>query len=178
MSQESSVLGKNGAFAERHPVVNAIIGLIILIITCIIGLRLIKSLFNIIINGILKLTEIASNLDAVVIVALITGLVSIIGVVISSIIAKIVDYRKSRQEYLTQKREKPYGEFVEMVYKIQQNAKKADTYSEEQMIEDLSKFLMESIMNDMRKDLGLKRVKKGNLLGFFINDIKIVLNGK
>ena len=39
-------------------------------------------------------------------------------------------------------------------------------------------FLMESIMNDMRKDLGLKRVKKGNLLGFFINDIKIVLNGK
>lgn len=33
-------------------------------------------------------------------------------------------------------------------------------------------------MNDMRKDLGLKRVKKGNLLGFFINDIKIVLNGK
>ena len=50
MSQESSVLGKNGAFAERHPVVNAIIGLIILIITCIIGLRLIKSLFNIIWN--------------------------------------------------------------------------------------------------------------------------------
>ena len=160
----------------------------------------------------MKLTEIASNLDAVVIVALITGLVSIIGVVISSIIAKIVVYRKSRQEYLTQKREKPYGEFVEMIYKIQQNAKKADTYSEEQMIEDLSKFskqitlwgsskvinkwiqfrengadpekakdnlfLMESIMNDMRKDLGLKRVKKGNLLGFFINDIKIVLNGK
>ena len=63
-----------------------------------------RSLFNIIINGILKLTEIASNLDNL--------------------------------------------------------------------------FLMESIMNDMRKDLGLKRVKKGNLLGFFINDIKIVLNGK
>ena len=33
-------------------------------------------------------------------------------------------------------------------------------------------FLMEEIMNDMRKDLGLKKVKKGNLLGFFINDIK------
>ena len=27
-------------------------------------------------------------------------------------------------------------------------------------------------MNDMRKDLGLKKVKKGNLLGFFVNDIK------
>lgn len=33
-------------------------------------------------------------------------------------------------------------------------------------------FLMEEIMNDMRKDLGLKKVKKGNLLGFFVNDIK------
>ena len=27
-------------------------------------------------------------------------------------------------------------------------------------------------MNDMRKDLGLKKVKKGDLLGFFINDIR------
>ncbi len=27
-------------------------------------------------------------------------------------------------------------------------------------------------MNEMRKDLGMKKVKKGNLLAFFINDIK------
>ena len=33
-------------------------------------------------------------------------------------------------------------------------------------------FLLEEIMNEMRKDLGLKKVKKGNLLAFFINDIK------
>lgn len=33
-------------------------------------------------------------------------------------------------------------------------------------------LLMEEIMNEMRHDLGLKRVKKGNLLAFFINDIK------
>ena len=26
-------------------------------------------------------------------------------------------------------------------------------------------------MNEMRKDLGLKKVKKGNLLAFFVNDI-------
>lgn len=145
-------------------------------------------------------------MDAVIIVALITGLVSIAGVIISSIIAKIVDYRKSRQEYLTQKREEPYGEFVEMIYKIQENGKTQGSYSEKQMLADLSQFskqitlwgssrvinkwiqfrengsdpkkakenlfLMEEIMNDMRKDLGLRRVKKGNLLGFFVNDIK------
>lgn len=31
---------------------------------------------------------------------------------------------------------------------------------------------LEDIMNKMRKDLGLKRTKKGNLLAFFVNDIK------
>ena len=37
---------------------------------------------------------------------------------------------------------------------------------------------MEAIMNEMRKDLGLKKVKKGNLLAFFVNDIKEVLKVK
>ena len=32
-------------------------------------------------------------------------------------------------------------------------------------------FIFEEITNEMRKDLGLKRVKKGNLLAFFVNDI-------
>ena len=36
-------------------------------------------------------------------------------------------------------------------------------------------LLMEEIMNEMRKDLGLKKVKKGKLLAFFINDIKSAL---
>lgn len=39
-------------------------------------------------------------------------------------------------------------------------------------------FLMEEIMNEMRKDLGLKKVKKGNLLAFFVNYIKEVLKFK
>ena len=194
------------SFAERHPKLNIFLGLILIAAIGGISLWLLKLLYNIIIGGIIKLTEVASKLDAVVIVALITGLVSIIGVIISSIIAKIVDYRKSRQEYLTQKREKPYGEFVEMIYQVQKNVKDPGTYSNKQMLDDLSKFskqitlwgssrvinkwiefrengsdpekaknnlfLMEEIMNDMRKDLGLKKVKKGNLLGFFINDIK------
>ncbi len=31
---------------------------------------------------------------------------------------------------------------------------------------------MEDIMNEMRHDLGLRRVKQGKLLAFFINDMK------
>ena len=113
---------------------------------------------------------------------------------------------KNRQEYLAQKREKPYGEFVDMVYKIQQNGKKPGSYTEEQMLIDLARFskeitlwgspkvvkkwvqfrengaktdagiqnlfVLEEIMNEMRKDLGQKKTKKGNLLAFFVNDIK------
>ena len=33
-------------------------------------------------------------------------------------------------------------------------------------------LLLEDIMNEMRKDLGLRKTKKGNLLAFFANDIK------
>lgn len=194
------------SFGERQPKLNSILGLVLLVAIGAFVIYFIKFLYNIIVNGIVRLTEVASKLDAVIIVALITGLVSIAGVIISSIVAKIVDYRKNRQEYLTQKREKPYGEFVEMIYQVQRNARKPGSYSEKQMLEDLSKFskqitlwgssrvinkwikfrengtnpekakgnlfLMEEIMNDMRKDLGLKKVKKGNLLGFFVNDIK------
>lgn len=194
------------SFAEKYPKLNMFLGLVLIVAIGAFLIWILKLLYNLIINGIIKLTDVASKLDAVIIVALITGVVSIIGVIISSVVAKIVDYRKSRQEYLTQKREKPYGEFVEMIYQVQKNAKEPGTYTDKQMLEDLSKFskqitlwgssrviskwikfrengadpekaknnlfLMEEIMNDMRKDLGLKKVKKGNLLGFFVNDIK------
>jgi hypothetical protein len=39
-------------------------------------------------------------------------------------------------------------------------------------------FLLEEIMNEMRKDLGLKKVQKGNLLAFFVNDIKQIMKKK
>lgn len=201
--------GNKRAFVERHPKLNILLGLVLFAGIVAIAIWLIKFFYNFVIDGIIKLTAVASKLDAVVIVTLVTGLVSIVVAIISSIIAKIMDYRKSRQEYLTQKREKPYGEFVEMIYRVQKNAKSPGTYSEKQMLEDLSKFskqitlwgssrvinkwiqfrengsdpekakdnlfLMEEIMNDMRKDLGLRKVKKGNLLGFFVNDIKFAM---
>ena len=199
----------NVSFADKHPKLNAFIALMVLIGLVILAVFLLKWIISYIGQGIEKLATLISKLDAVLIVALITATVSLISVIISSIVSKIIDYRKTRQEYLAQKREKPYGEFVDMIYKIQQNSKNPDSYTQEQMIEDLLKFskqitlwgssrvvkkwvefrlngakpdtgkenlfVMEQIMNEMRKDLGLKKVKKGNLLGFFINDIKDAL---
>lgn len=197
-------------FSARHPKLNFLLGLLLLLfLVAILGaiicwfLQATKSSITVAAEW---LASLASKLDAVIIVALITGCVSIVGVLISSIIAKRIDYKRSRQEYLAKKREEPYGQFVDMVYKIQQNSKKTNSYTEAQMLADLSVFskqitlwgsskvvkkwvqfrensanpelarknllVLEDIMNEMRKDLGLKRTKKGNLLAFFVNDIK------
>ena len=201
---------KQGSFAQRHPKLNLLIALLLLLVmgALLIGVvYLIIKLIGVGVNSFTTwLSELSSKMDAVVIVALITGAVSLIGVVISSVISKSLEYKKARNEYLAHKREEAYGGFVNMVYKIQQNGKKPGTYSEEEMLQDLysfskeitlwgssnvvnkwvkfrenglnpeqayaNLFLMEEIMNEMRKDMGLKKVQKGNLLAFFVNDIK------
>lgn len=203
-------------FSKRHPRWNLFIGwiLLLIIIALIVGaVYLVITLLGVGIGQIVEwIASLSSTLDAVVVVALITGAVSIVGVIISSIIAKVIEYKHKRQEYLTQKREESYGEFVEMVYKLQKNGKNDYTYTQKEMMEDLSRFsrkitlwgsskvvnkwvefrengtnpqtaaqnlfLLEEIMNEMRKDLGLKKVQKGNLLAFFVNDIKQIMKKK
>ena len=198
------------SFAERHPRWNFLFGLILLLGLLAIGILLVYLCIKYIGIGIGTfidwLKDIASKLEAVVIVALITGSVSLIGVILSSVVAKRIDYKKSRQEYLAQKREHSYESFVAMVYKLQNSEKGQNTYTENEMIKDIRSFseeltlwgskkvadkwvkfrlngtnpetaknnlfLLESIMNEMRHDMGVKRVKKGNLLSFFVNDIK------
>lgn len=205
--------GEHNSFAEKHPKLNICLGLLVSLILLMSAGWTLYSVGKYIatsVNSVANwLASLASKLDAVVIVALITGCVSIVGVLISSIIAKRIEYKRSRQEYLAKKREEPYGQFVDMVYKIQQNSKKSGSYTEAQMLEDLSMFskkitlwgssnvvnkwvkfrenganpemarknllVLEDIMNEMRKDLGLKKVKKGNLLAFFVNDIKAAI---
>lgn len=207
---------KASTWLQKHKKASTLIGIVIIIAAAVLAIIIGWSIIKLIITGIRRglnwMSSTASKLDAVVIVALITGCVSVLGVIISSIVAKALDFRRSRREYLAKKREAPYGEFVDMVYKVQQNSKKPDSYTEEQMQEDVLKFsrqmtlwgsprvvdkwirfrenganpelaqknlfVIEDILNDMRKDLGQRRVKKGNLLGFFVNDIKEAMKRK
>ena len=197
-----------GDFLEEHQRINIILALDLIIIIVIVAGVILKSIVKGIIESLEWLTSVVSNMDVVVIVALITGTVSIVSVIISSIVSKIIDYKKNRQEYLAKKREEPYGEFVEMIYKLQKNLEENNSYTEEMMLKDLSSFskqitlwgsskvvnlwvkfreqgivqemgnlfLLEELMNEMRKDLGMKKVEKGNLLAFFINDIRNYIN--
>ena len=94
-----------------------------------------------------------SNMDAVVIVALITGSVSILGVVISSIVSKIVEYRQNTKRYLYEKKEEPYSE---------------------QNDNTENRFMLKEIIFEIRKDMGQKKsgLEKGDILAFFVNDIE------
>ena len=170
---------------------------------------LIKNIGILVIKGIEKIGNITSSMDSVVIVAIITGGISIVTVVISSIISKFIEYKQITKRYLYEKREKPNSEFISMVYKLQMSQKNGrEEYTQTQMIDDISNFsqaltlwgssrvikkwikfreiiqenpartenlfLLEEIVFEIRKDMGQKRkgLKQGDLLSFFVNDIK------
>lgn len=196
-------------FSVRHPKLNLMIGFFIFFLLVavsagiiIIFARFMGALFEKIIHF---LKETVSKLDAVIIVALITGGVSITGVVFSSIVSKILEFKQKRREYLYQKREDPYENFISVVYKVQELAKAGKEYSNEDMLSDMMSFsqkltlwgsnrvikkwlkfkststntenstdllfVLEDILFAMRKDMGLKKLGKGKLLSFFVNDI-------
>lgn len=197
-------------FHERHPRLNFLLGLFMLLLMVALGILFCRWLLILLEYGITNLLEfikkIVSTTDKVIVVALITGAVSITGVVISSIVAKVVEYRYNVKKYLYDKREEPYKQFVEMIYKIMENTKKeeAQRMSEEDMtlmVSEFSKGLtlwgsnrvvkkwlnyrksslngknslweLEEIIYEIRKDVGLgRKLKKGDMLSFFVNDIE------
>ena len=204
-------------FSERHPKINFLLGVILLLLLIAIALIIITYIFKLIGNGFTFLVDYLENFvnttDQVIIVALITGGLSVLGVVISSIIAKIVEYKYNIKKYLYDKREVPYEQFIDMVYKIMEDTKKQpkDRMTEEEMrtlVSEFSKgltlwgsnrvakkwikyrtqsvagdpnvlFLLEDIIYEMRRDVGLRRkMKKGEILSFFINDVDKALQNK
>lgn len=195
-------------FSEKHPRWNFLIGLL-LFIGMIMGAisivyYLTKCLGQAVSSFVSWVSTVASTLDAVIIVALITGTVSIVSVIISSVVAKSLDYRKARREYLAQKREKPYSDFVAMYYKMLMSKKLGNEYGQEEILSDMAAFSQEltlwgsnkvvklwvdyrtkatqlkgidnlfeyeKILYEIRKDMGFKKMKKGTLLKFVVNDL-------
>lgn len=137
---------KKQTFAEKHPKLNFLLGLILLIAIVIVTFLVAKWILGILGNGIVRVINYVENFvstsDQVIVVAMITGAVSITGVVISSIVAKVVDYKYNVKKYLYDKREEPYKQFVEMIYKIMEDTKRKDgsKMTEEEMTQMVSEF--------------------------------------
>jgi len=210
-------MGEEGkvTFAEKHPRLNFLLGLIFIVLLAIIVLWVIKFIFLFIGDGInsatLFLKKFVNNTDKVIVVAMITGAVSIVGVIFSSMIARVVDYKYNVKKYLYDKREQPYEQFINMVYTIMADTKKSENQkmTQEEMVKMISEFskgltlwgsnrvvkkwlkyrknslqnsstdtllLLEDIIYEIRRDVGLgKRLKKGDMLSFFINDIETLI---
>jgi len=159
--KDSVKVEEKAPFAQRYPRTNFVIGLALLAILIFAAILLIWFIFSCLGDGIEHLVDFlkkfVSTTDKVIIVAMITGMVSIIGVVFTSVIAKIIDYRYNVKKYLYDKREKPYEQFISIIYAIMEDTKKPIN---EQMTES-DKFRM---MSDFSKGLTLwgsnKVVKK------------------
>ena len=105
------------------------------IFNTILGLLIIVFLAKLSIKFINWIRNFTSNTEAVIVVALITGAVSILGIIVS----KIIEYRQDTKRYLYEKKEEAYSEFIEVVYKIRDNQKNEKNY-ESEMIESLINF--------------------------------------
>ena len=144
--KEREKMGKKQTFAEKHPKLNFLLGLILLIGIVIVAFLVAKWILEIMGNGVTHVVNYVENFvstsDQVIVVAMITGAVSITGVVISSIVAKVVDYRYNVKKYLYDKREEPYKQFVEMIYKIMEDTKRKDgnKMTEEEITQIVSEF--------------------------------------
>ncbi len=117
-----------------------IFALFFILALIVIVLAVLQHLGNLIVKGIDSLSTIASKTDAVIVVALLTGAVSITGVVISSIVAKILDYKQKTKRYLYEKREEPYSQFISMVYKLQEDTRHKGQYTKDEMLKDMTSF--------------------------------------
>lgn len=203
-------MGERTTFAEKHPIMNLFLGLILIIGIVVIAFLVVKWILGIVGNGVVWVIEFVTNFvntsDQVIVVAMITGAVSITGVVISSIVSKVVEYKYNVKKYLYDKREEPYKQFVEMIYRIIEDTKREDgtKMTEEEMAKMVAEFSkgltlwgsnrvvkkwlkyrrssikgdknilweLEEIIYEIRKDVGLgRRLKKGDMLSFFLNDV-------
>lgn len=82
------------------------------------------------------LINIATSIDVVILVAIITGLASIV----TSSVRGFVENKNKRREYLSAKREEPYREFIELFNKMLNNGKNNYEYSTEEMTKDINDF--------------------------------------
>ena len=173
-----------------------------------VGLYLFKNIPTYIQDIVTYLQNMTSSLDVVVLVALITGSITLL----NSFYSRYSEQRNKKREYLATKREGPYSDLFTVIHKVSLSGKGDFLYSNEEMIKDINDFnsklslwgspkvvkkwndfrqkslegnkqlepkellnAVEEVMNEMRKDLGSKSTKKGELLSIFIYDSENLL---
>lgn len=125
---------------KKAEVVDLIKGMIVLILICFAVAVLVQWTISSISKPIATIFQSLSTLDAAIVVALITGCVSIICVVVGAIVNNRITYTQKREEYLRVHREMAYKQLVAIFTKIQLKSKKKEQYSQDEMLEDVYAF--------------------------------------
>lgn len=122
---------------SRTSFLDLIKGLVVLFILGAGFYFMLNFVLSVLLNLITEISKLTSKLDAVVMVALITGAVSITGVVLSSIVSKILEYRQKTMRYLYEKREEPYSAFIEILYKLLKNSREGKISNDDEIMKEL-----------------------------------------
>lgn len=81
-----------------------------------------------------------STIDVAIVVALITGCVSIVTVIGGGIANNYLAYRQRNSEYLREHRAQAYEKLIEIVYKMLMKSKKKEQYGADEMLSDMNDF--------------------------------------
>lgn len=114
----------------------------LLTLACVIAIIVIalSFLINNASGGFISFFDRLSSLDAAIVVALITGSVSILTVVCGAIINNVLSNKYRKQEYLRERREKPYMQLVAIFYKMLESTKSGNEYSRDAILRDMMEF--------------------------------------
>ena len=97
-------------------------------------------------TGFLNLINTISTLDTVLVIAVISGAITILGLIVNSIISvalKASEYRNKTKAELRVKMEKPYSEFISLIFDMMKSTKQSETMSEKEMLDRMIGFSKE-----------------------------------
>lgn len=117
-----------------------LLGLCILALIAALGLWAISSVVGALSKWIGAAIQTISTLDAAIIVALITGCVSIFTVVFGAILKEYLAYRFKKLEFLRNRREIPYRKLIEINFKMVQKSQRGEEYTSKEMFDDFYEF--------------------------------------
>ncbi len=115
-------------------------GLLVLIIIVAIGVAAIATIMKIASQSLARAFEALSSLDAAIVVAMITGGISIITVVGGSIVNNRLTYKQKHNESLRLHREEPYEQLIAIFYKVLTSSKLGEDYDQNEVLKDMTQF--------------------------------------
>ena len=115
-------------------------GLFVLAALAVICIVALSATINFVSGSIAALLSTLSTLDVAIVVALITGCVSIVTVIGGGIANNYLAYRQRNSEYLREHRAQAYEKLIEIVYKMLMKSKKKEQYSADEMLSDMNDF--------------------------------------